>query len=92
MLGVTAVIDANKIVGIITDDNIRRILNKYKNINGLTAKDIMIPNPITIQTDVLAIKDLELMQKNGISHLLAVDCTLYKGMVHLRNLIKESIL
>lgn len=92
MLGVTAVIDANKIVGIITDGDIRRMLNKYENINGLTAKDIMTPNPKTIQTGILAVKALELMQKNGISQLLAVDGTLYKGVVHLHNLIKEGIL
>ncbi|MFK5974383.1 MAG: KpsF/GutQ family sugar-phosphate isomerase [Flavobacteriaceae bacterium] len=92
MLGVTAVIDANEIVGIITDGDIRRMLYKYENINGLKAKDIMTPNPKTIQTDALAVKSLEIMQKNGISQLLAVDGTLYKGVVHFHNLIKEGIL
>ena len=45
MLGVTAVIDANKIVGIINDGDILGMLNKYENINGLTSKDIMPPYP-----------------------------------------------
>ena len=92
MLGVSAVIENNKIVGIVTDGDIRRMLNKYENINGLTAKDIMTSNPKTIQVDKLAIEALELMQDNGISQLLAVQNEEYKGVVHLHNLINEGIL
>jgi len=92
MLGVTAVIQDKEIVGVVTDGDIRRMLNKYDSINGLTAKDIMSPKPKTIETDVLAIKALELMQKKGISQLLAVEGKNYKGIVHLHNLINEGIL
>ena len=92
MLGVTAVIQNKEIVGVVTDGDIRRMLNKYDSINGLTAKDIMSPKPKTIETDVLAIKALELMQKKGISQLLAVEGKNYKGIVHLHNLINEGIL
>ncbi len=92
MLGVTAVIKDNKIVGIVTDGDIRRMLNKYDNINGLTAKDIMTKNPQTIETNVLAIKALEAMQTKGISQLLAVEENKYVGVVHLHNLINEGIL
>jgi len=92
MLGVSAVIENNKIVGVVTDGDIRRMLNKYENINGLTAKDIMTSNPKTIQVDKLAIEALELMQDNGISQLLAVKNEEYKGVVHLHNLINEGIL
>ncbi len=92
MLGVSAVIENNKIVGIVTDGDIRRMLNKYENINGLTAKDIMTSNPKAIQVDKLAIEALELMQDNGISQLLAVQNEEYKGVVHLHNLINEGIL
>lgn len=92
MLGVTAVIENDTIIGVVTDGDIRRMLNKYDNINGLTAKDIMSHNPKTIETDVLAIKALELMQEKGISQLLAVEGTNYKGIVHLHNLINEGIL
>lgn len=92
MLGVTTVLDKNKIVGIVTDGDIRRMLNKYEDINGLTAKDIMTINPKTISVDMLAIKALELMQDNSISQLLAVDNGEYKGVVHLHNLINEGIL
>lgn len=92
MLGVAAVIKDKKIIGIVTDGDIRRMLNKYENINGLMAKDIMTSDPKTISIDLLAIKALELMQANGISQLLAVEGTSYKGVVHLHNLINEGIL
>ena len=92
MLGATAVIEDNKIAGIITDGDIRRMLNKYDNINGLTAKDIMSPSPKTIAEDVLAVKALQLMQSKNISQLLVVKGDNYKGIVHLHNLIKEGIL
>jgi arabinose-5-phosphate isomerase len=92
MLGATAVLEDQKIVGIITDGDIRRMLNKYDNIYGLTAKDIMSVAPKTIASDILAIKALEMMQTNNISQILVVDGGNYKGIVHLHNLIKEGIL
>ncbi|MCM4165253.1 MULTISPECIES: SIS domain-containing protein [unclassified Arenibacter] len=92
MLGATAVLEDQKIVGIITDGDIRRMLNKYDNIYGLTAKDIMSVSPKTITSGVLAVKALEIMQANNISQLLVVDGGNYKGIVHLHNLIKEGIL
>ncbi|CAM3565870.1 KpsF/GutQ family sugar-phosphate isomerase [Zobellia roscoffensis] len=92
MLGVTAVTQNEEIVGIVTDGDIRRMLNKYDNISGLTAKDIMSKNPKTISVDVLAIEALELMQEKGISQLLGVDGKKYMGVVHLHNLINEGIL
>ena len=92
MLGVTAVLDREKVVGIVTDGDIRRMLNKYDNIKGLTAKDIMTTNPKTISANTLAIKALEQMQKKGISQLLAMDNDTYIGVIHLHNLINEGIL
>lgn len=92
MLGVTAVLDDGKLIGIITDGDIRRMLNKYDNISGLLARDIMSADPKTIGTDVLAIKALKRMQDNDISQLLAVDNDQYKGVVHIHNLIKEGII
>ncbi|MGB5437543.1 MAG: KpsF/GutQ family sugar-phosphate isomerase [Maribacter sp.] len=92
LLGVSAVLEKGILKGIVTDGDIRRMLNKHENISGLMAKDIMTLNPKTIETDKLAIKALELMQDNGISQLLAVDQGVYKGVVHLHNLINEGIL
>jgi arabinose-5-phosphate isomerase len=92
MLGVTAVLDKGRIAGVITDGDIRRMLNKYDNINGLQARDIMTSNPKTIEVDVLAVKALRTIQKHDISQLLAVDGSEYKGVVHIHNLINEGIL
>ena len=92
MLGAAAVIENEEIVGVVTDGDIRRMLNTYDSINGLTAKDIMSKKPKTIETEVLAITALELMQKNSISQLIAVEGKNYKGIIHLHNLINEGII
>lgn len=92
MLGATAVTENGKLVGIITDGDIRRMLNKHDNISSLLAGDIMSSNPKTISAHVLAIEALEIIQNNGISQLLGVDGNKYVGVVHLHNLIKEGIL
>lgn len=92
MLGTTAVIENSKVVGIITDGDIRRMLKKHDNIGDLTAGDIMTKNPKTINTNILAVTALEQMQQKGISQLLAVEDGEYKGIVHLHNLINEGIL
>ncbi|MGJ8734465.1 MAG: CBS domain-containing protein, partial [Cellulophaga sp.] len=92
MLGATAVIENNEVVGIITDGDIRRMLNKYDNIGNLTAKDIMSKSPKTVNTDVLAVDALELMQQQGISQLVALENNKYVGLLHLHNLVNEGIL
>ncbi|TMU57157.1 KpsF/GutQ family sugar-phosphate isomerase [Flagellimonas algicola] len=92
MLGVTAVMDNNKVVGVVTDGDIRRMLSKYDNIGELTAKDIMTQNPKSVDVDTLAVKALKMLQDNGISQLLAFDNGTYSGVVHLHNLINEGIL
>lgn len=92
MLGVTAVMEGERIVGIVTDGDIRRMLNKHDNIKGLTAADIMTADPKTIESDTLAIKALEIMQQKGISQLLAIQNNTYVGVIHLHNLINEGIL
>ena len=92
MLGVTAVMDNNKVVGVVTDGDIRRMLSKYDNIGELTAKDIMTKDPKSVDVDTLAVKALKMLQDNGISQLLAFDNGTYSGVVHLHNLINEGIL
>ncbi|MCB7481301.1 KpsF/GutQ family sugar-phosphate isomerase [Christiangramia sediminis] len=92
MLGVTAVLENDKILGIITDGDIRRMLKDHEEIKGLKAKDIMSKNPKTIDQDTLAVEALDVLQKNQISQLLAVENGKYAGVVHLHNLIREGIL
>ncbi|MDP4600677.1 MAG: KpsF/GutQ family sugar-phosphate isomerase [Polaribacter sp.] len=91
-LGVTAVVENSKIIGIITDGDIRRMLTKSTEINHLTAKDIMSKNPKTIQEDAMAIEALERMETNSITQILVTNHdNNYKGVVHLHDLIKEGI-
>ncbi|UZH54748.1 KpsF/GutQ family sugar-phosphate isomerase [Salinimicrobium tongyeongense] len=92
MLGVTAVLEDDKITGIVTDGDIRRMLQKSTNIAGLTAKDIMSPNPKTIESDAMAVDALDVLEDNKISQLLAVKDEKYYGVVHLHNLIREGII
>lgn len=92
MLGVTAVVDDGKIVGVITDGDIRRMLTKTSDISGLKAKDIMTTNPRSIESKTMAVKAMELMEDNGITQLLVVDKNVYVGVIHIHNLIKEGII
>ncbi|MBW2961823.1 KpsF/GutQ family sugar-phosphate isomerase [Mesonia aestuariivivens] len=92
MLGVTAVIEKGKIVGIITDGDLRRMITTNKDFTHLKAKDIMGENPKVINNNAMAIDAMELMEENGISQLLAEEKGNYVGVVHLHNLIKEGII
>ena len=92
LLGVTAVVEDEKIVGIITDGDLRRMLTKVDNIAGLTAKDIMTQNPKKIDNDAMAIEAMELMDNYGITQILAEKDGKYSGLVHIHNLSKEGII
>ena len=91
-LGVTAVMDADKLVGIITDGDIRRMLSKTTQITEFTAKNIMGKNPKTIDEDAMAIDALNTMENNSITQMLVINNdNNYVGVVHLHDLIKEGI-
>ncbi|MCG2420240.1 KpsF/GutQ family sugar-phosphate isomerase [Aequorivita sp. F47161] len=92
MLGVTAVVENNTIVGIITDGDLRRMLTKTNNFAGLTAKDIMTHNPKKIANNAMAVEAMEMMDKYGITQILAEDKGKYSGVVHIHNLTKEGII
>ncbi|HUS01346.1 MAG TPA: KpsF/GutQ family sugar-phosphate isomerase [Chitinophagaceae bacterium] len=92
-LGATAVINGNAhIAGIITDGDLRRMLEKNVSLNNITAKDIMSSNPKTVSQNDLAVAALDLMRKNNISQLLVVDDNKYEGIIHLHDLIREGII
>ena len=91
-LGVTAVVKAGKIIGIITDGDLRRMLAKNDNLTGLTAADIMSVAPKTIDNNAMAIAAKEVLETNGISQLIAVENGQYAGVVHIHDLIKEGII
>ncbi len=91
-LGVTAVVEAGKIIGIITDGDLRRMLEKNDSFTGLTAANIMSVAPKTIDNNAMAIAAKEVLETNGISQLIAVENGQYAGVVHIHDLIKEGII
>ena len=90
-LGATAVLDAKQLLGIITDGDLRRMLEKGKNIDQLLAKDIMNKNPKTISVSALAIDALKMMEEHNISQLIAVNKGNYVGIIHMHDILKEGI-
>lgn len=92
MLGVTAVVDNEKIMGIITDGDLRRMLSKSNDITSLKAKDIMSINPRRISEEAMAVDAKEVMEAYEISQLLVEHNGKYVGVVHLHDLIKEGII
>lgn len=90
-LGVTAVVEDNKVVGIITDGDIRRMLNKTETISGLTAQDIMTVNPKMIKSSDMVVDALNIMEDFSITQLVVVDNNEYKGVIHLHDILKEGI-
>lgn len=92
-MGATVVLDdAGNIVGIITDGDIRRMLEQHNSIQELKAADIFHKQPITISSDTLAIEAFDLMKAHDISQLIVTDKGQYKGMIHIHDLMKEGIL
>ena len=92
MLGVTAVVENDKVIGIITDGDLRRMLSKTDDFSTLTAKDIMGANPKCIDHNAMAVDAMELMEANDITQLIVEEDGKYAGVVHLHDLIKEGIL
>ena len=90
-LGVTAVVDNEKIVGIITDGDIRRMLNDHDNIAGVVAADIMTANPKTVKSTDMAADALNTMEFYAITQLVVADDGEYKGILHLHDILKEGI-
>lgn len=91
-LGVSAVTEQNKIKGIITDGDLRRMLAKTENFTNLSAIDIMTKNPKSIDINAMAVDAMQLMEKHEITQLLVTDNKLYVGVIHLHDLMKEGIL
>lgn len=90
-LGVTAVIEDNKVIGIITDGDIRRMLNKTETIAGLVAKDIMTVNAKSIKSTDLVSDALNILEDFSITQLAVIDNGEYKGIIHLHDILKEGI-
>ena len=92
-LGTAAVVDENDhLLGIITDGDLRRMLEKNLSLDGVTAKEIMTLNPKTISADALAVEALDLLRQHDITQLVVMDETKYLGIIHLHDLIREGLI
>lgn len=90
-IGAAVVLDDDNIAGIITDGDIRRMMEKHEHINHLKASDIMSKHPKTIDAAELATAALEIMQQHNISQLIVTKSGLFEGFIHLHDLLKEGI-
>jgi arabinose-5-phosphate isomerase len=92
-LGATAVTDEKGgLLGIVTDGDLRRMLEKNINTEGMTAKDIMTTRPKTVDAEALAIEALDLMRNYDITQLVVTGAAGYLGFIHLHDLIREGII
>jgi arabinose-5-phosphate isomerase len=91
-LGATAVLgEAHQILGIVTDGDLRRMLQQKSDFSGLTARDILSPSPKTIEPNALAVEALALLRSHSISQLIVVENGQYLGMLHLHDLVREGL-
>jgi arabinose-5-phosphate isomerase len=91
-LGITSVLENDKVVGCITDGDLRRMLEKHSDYSQLTAQEVMSHNPKTLTEETLAVEALELMKKKNITSIFVVDeNSNYLGVLHLHDIIKEGI-
>lgn len=91
-LGATAVVDNASLVGIVTDGDIRRMLQQHDNIATLKAEDIMSRNPKTIDADALAVEGLKTMKDFSISQLIVMKNNAFYGILHMHDLMREGII
>jgi arabinose-5-phosphate isomerase len=91
MYGATAVLDKNIVIGIITDGDIRRVLNQNQNPMNLKVSEILVKNPKFVNGDMLGSEALDLMNKSKITQLLVIDDGHYKGMIHMHELLKAGL-
>lgn len=92
-LGITAVTDDNdRLMGLITDGDLRRLLESGRSLDQVCAEEIMSHDPKTIEPDTLAVGALETLRKYGISQLAVTEKGIYKGIIHLHDLIREGLI
>lgn len=91
-LGCTAVVSGDKLAGIITDGDLRRMLQGGSDMNTLTAADILSPNPYLVAPDALVSDALDVMRSRNITQLLVAEDQKYLGVIHLHDILKEGII
>ena len=95
-LGATAVVEpgSGRLLGIVTDGDLRRMLQSGRDITAVRARDIMSPAPKTIAADELAVKAFRMMEQNKITQLLVLDPEqndAYCGIIHIHDILREGV-
>ena len=90
-LGATAVTDNGRLLGIITDGDLRRMLVSGRTIENLTAQDIMSVNPKTIDENAMAVNAFHIMEQNHITQLIVLKDNVYAGVIHIHDILQEGI-
>lgn len=90
-LGTTAVIDNHSLIGVITDGDLRRMIQDYPNYSDLSAKDVMTKSPMTVAFDEMVVNALAIMRENNITQLPVMEGKKYVGIIHLHDILKEGI-
>ena len=91
LVGATAVIQDSQVVGVVTDGDLRRMMQTTGDFSRLKAQDIMAKKPIVLSSDTLAKEALTLMQEKEISQIIVVDANTYMGIVHIHDILNEGI-
>lgn len=91
-IGAVIVTKADKVVGIITDGDLRRMLHSGRSLDEITAKDIMTEGPLTIESSSLAMEGVELIKEHKINHVISVNGNTLEGVVHVQDFIREGLL
>lgn len=90
-LGATAVVEDGRLLGIITDGDLRRMLQSGKDVNRVCAADIMSASPKSVTADELAINAFRIMERNKITQLLVLDAEAYCGIIHIHDILREGV-
>jgi arabinose-5-phosphate isomerase len=90
-LGCTAVLDQDRLIGIITDGDLRRMLQKNIELKNIVASDVMTTSPKTILPSSLVADALDVMRSNNITQLLVTENGIYLGVIHLHDILKEGV-
>lgn len=91
-LGATAVVEKDKVIGIVTDGDLRRMLSQDRDLSIITANEIMSANPKVIEAEAMAVEAAAVMKKDKLSQLLVIDKGVYVGVVHFHDLLKEGLI
>lgn len=89
--GATTVVEGTEVLGIVTDGDLRRMLESNADIHAVSASDIMTKNPKEIEQNELAAEGFRLMEKFNITQLVVTENKEYRGLVHLHDILKEGI-